>query len=90
MMRKYLCKIFSFLLDLVGQVVDLVANTLIKIGTAAVDVLSEVAGAVGNAFLKNPVALFVIGLGAYMIISRLAPPSKEEEREERVVEGVTL
>lgn len=89
-MRKYLCKIFRFLLDLVGQVVDLVANTLIKIGTAAVDVLSEVAGAVGNAFLNNPIALFVVGLGAYMIISRLAPSNKEEEREGRVAEGVTL
>lgn len=80
-MRKYLCKIFSFLLDLVGQVVDLVANTLIKIGTAAVDVLSEVAGAVGNAFLSNPIVWAVIGVSAYMLLSRSAPVGKEDERQ---------
>lgn len=88
-MRKYLCKIFSFLLDIVGQVVDLVANTLIKIGTAAVDVLSEVAGAVGGALMSNPIVWAVVGLGAYMLLSRMTPPSNEDERREKLVEGVT-
>lgn len=88
-MRKYLCKIFSFLLDIVGQVVDLVANTLIKIGTAVVDVLSEVAGAVGDAFMSNPIVWAVVGLGVYMLLSRTAPPGDEDERREKLVEGVT-
>lgn len=88
-MREYLCKIFSFLIDLVGQVVDLVAKTLIKIGTAAVDVLSEVAGAVGGALMSNPIVWAVVGLGAYLLFSRMIPPGNEDERHEELVEGVS-
>lgn len=66
-MRKFLCKVFSFLLNLVSQLVELVAQTLIKIGTAAVEVLSEVAGAVGGAFLKNPIVLGALVFGAYLL-----------------------
>lgn len=68
-MRKFLCKVFRFLLDLVSQVVSLVAQTLIMIGTAVVEVLSEVAGAIGGALLKNPVILGLIGVGLYMFLS---------------------
>lgn len=66
-MRKFLCKVFSFLLNLVSQLVELVAQTLIKIGTAAVEVLSEVAGAVGGAFIKNPIVLGALVFGAYLL-----------------------
>lgn len=68
-MRKFMCKVFRFLLDLVSQVVSLVAQTLIMIGTAVVEVLSEVAGAIGGALLKNPVVLGLIGVGLYMFLS---------------------
>lgn len=68
-MRKFLCKVFRFLLDLVSQVVDLVAKTLIMVGTAAVEVLSEVAGAVGSTLLKNPVVLGVLGVALFMYFS---------------------
>lgn len=68
-MRKFLCKVFRFLLDLVSQVVDLVAKTLIMIGTAAVEVLSEVAGSIGDAFLKNPVVLGLLGVGLYLFLA---------------------
>lgn len=83
-MRKFLCKVFSFLLDLVSQLVDLVANTLIKVGTAAVEVLSEVAGAVGGAFLKNPVVLGLLLFGAYVF---LKPPAEEQKRKPRLAGG---
>lgn len=75
-MRSLLCKVFRFLLDLVGQVVDLVANTLIKIGTAAVEVLSEVASAVGGKFLSNPVVLIGLATAAYL----LWPKSSEDKQ----------
>lgn len=68
-MRKFLCKVFRFLLDLVSQVVDLVAKTLIMVGTAAVEVLSQVAGAARNALLKNPLVLGVLGVIAFMYLS---------------------
>lgn len=87
-MRKYLCKIFRFLLDLVGQVVDLVANTLIKVGTAAVEVLSEVAGAVGKSILKSPLGWVVIGLGAYFIIPKLFPSEDEDDDPKLETQGI--
>lgn len=78
-MRSLLCKVFRFLLDLVGQVVDLVANTLIKIGTAAVEVLSEVASAVGGKILSNPVVLIGLATAAYL----LWPKNGEEDKQPR-------
>lgn len=68
-MRKYLCKIFRFLLDTSAQMVDLVKNTLIDVGTAAVDVLSEMTEAVGGAILKNPVVIGGLLIGAYLLFA---------------------
>lgn len=68
-MRKFLCKVFRFLLDLVAQVVELVAKTLIMVGTAAVEVLSEVARAAGSVLLKNPIVLGVLGVALFMLLS---------------------
>lgn len=79
-MRKYLCKIFSFLLDLVSQVVDLVANTLIKVGTAAVEVLSEVANSIGTAISRNPLVWGVVGIAALFLLPKLFPASEEKEQ----------
>lgn len=66
-MRKYLCKIFRFLLDTGAQLVDLVKNTVIEVGTATVDVLSELASAASSAIFKNPVALGILLFGAWFI-----------------------
>lgn len=88
-MRKFLCKVFSFLLNLVSQLADLVANTLIKIGTAVVEVLSEVAGAVGNAFLKNPVVLGALLFTAY-IMFKPSPDDDEKSKRKGGVIGDSL
>lgn len=77
-MRKFLCKVFRFLLDLVGQVVDLVANTLIKVGTAAVEVLSEVAGAVGSAITKNPLVMGALLVGGFFLLRPLLVGEDDE------------
>lgn len=79
-MRKFLCKIFRFLLDLVGQVVDLVANTLIKVGTAAVEVLSEVAGAVGSAITKNPLVMGALLVGGFFLLRPMLMGDDEEKK----------
>lgn len=79
-MRKYLCKIFSFLLDLVSLVVDLVANTLIKVGTATVEVLSDIANSIGTAIIRNPLVLGIFGIAAFFLLPKLFP-AKEEKKE---------
>lgn len=48
-MGGLLCKIFRFVLNIFEQVVSVVASAVKTIGTAAVDVLSELAHAVGDA-----------------------------------------
>lgn len=78
-MRKFLCKVFRFLLDLVGQVVDLVANTLIKVGTAAVEVLSEVAGAVGGAITRNPLVMGALIVGGFFLLRPLIMGGEDDD-----------
>lgn len=80
-MRKFLCKVFRFLLDLVGQVVDLVANTLIKVGTAAVEILSEVAGAVSGALVKNPLVMGALLIGGFLFLKPILFGDDEEPSE---------
>jgi hypothetical protein len=48
-MSGFLCKIFQFVLNIFEKVVNVVASAVKTIGTAAVDVLSELAHAVGDA-----------------------------------------
>lgn len=79
-MRKFLCKVFKFLLDLVDQVVDLVANTLIKIATAAVEVLSEVAGAVGTAIGSSPLVWAGVGILAIFLLPKVLPAKDENAK----------
>lgn len=76
-MRKLICKIFQFLLSLASQLIDVVAKTLIAIGTAAVEVLGEVAGVVGDAVMKSPFGFAILAVGAYLVY-KLIPPSEEE------------
>lgn len=81
-MRKYLCKIFRFLLDTSAQLVDLVKKTIIDVGTAAVDVLSELASAAGGAILKNPVVLGALLLGAWFIFFK---GDEDDDKQKRAV-----
>lgn len=48
-MGSLLCKIFRFVLNIFEQVINVVATAVKTIGTAAVDVLSDLAYAVGDA-----------------------------------------
>lgn len=81
-MRKYLCKIFRFLLDTSAQLVDLVKETVIDVGTAAVDVLSELASAASGAILKNPVVLGALLFGAWFIFFK---GDKDDDQRKRAV-----
>lgn len=84
-MRKFLCKVFAFLLSLVSQIVDLVADTLIKVGTAAVEVLSEVASSVGGALTKNPIVMGgLLLLGGYFLLPLLAGDDEKERGHESI------
>lgn len=90
-MRKFLCKVFRFLLDLVSQLVELIANTLIKIGTAAVEVLSEVAGTVGSAIAKNPLVWAAIGIGAFFLLPKLlGGAASEDEKRPKVRQQIEV
>lgn len=84
-MRKFLCKVFRFLLDLVSQLVDLVADTLIKVGTAAVEVLSEVASAASSALFKNPIVLGALAIGAYFLLKPSSDDDEDARRKNDVV-----
>lgn len=48
-MRKLLCKIFRFVLNLFTQVVNVIAEAVTIVGEAVVDVLSDLLQAAGNA-----------------------------------------
>lgn len=90
-MRKFLCKVFRFLLDLVGQVVDFVAETLIKIGTAAVEVLSGVASAVGGAIARSPLVWIGAGILAVFLLPTLLAAGDDEEEgpQQKQAKGAT-
>lgn len=78
-MRKLICKIFKFLLSLASQLIDVVANTLIAIGTAAVEVLGEVAGAVGDTFMKSPFGILVLAVSAYFAFTLISPDDEKSK-----------
>lgn len=84
-MRKILCKIFSFLLNVAKQVVDLVADTLVYVGTAAVEVLSEVANAVGDSIMKSPLGVAVLAIGAVWLLGFLGSGNDSPDKDEKVV-----
>lgn len=73
-MREIICKIWRFLSDMLGLVVDFVAGALTTIGTAVVDVLSDLfqaAGrAIGDIFSTNPLLWAgVVGVGLWWLFS---------------------
>lgn len=68
-MRGLFCKIWQFLLNVFTDIVNAVAQALATIGTAVVDVLSQVADAVGDALgISGSTFLWIaLGLGAYFL-----------------------
>lgn len=71
-MGKILCKIFRFLADVFGKVVEFVASAIKTIGHAVVDVLSELlvaAGdAIGDIFSSNPLLWIGGGLLLWFLL----------------------
>lgn len=81
-MGGFLCKIFRFVLNIFEQVVTVVASAVKTIGTAAVDVLSDLAHAVGDAasglFSGSGIfGLLVVGGVLWMLLG----PKGEDKQE---------
>lgn len=73
-MREIICKIWRFFSDMLGLVVDFVAGALTTIGTAVVDVLSDLfqaaGSAIGDIFSTNPLLWAgVVGVGLWWLFS---------------------
>lgn len=84
-MGGLLCKIFRFVLNIFERVVNVVASAVKTIGTAAVDVLSELVSAVGNAAAglfsgSGLLGLLVVGGALWMLMG-----SRDKDKEERGV-----
>lgn len=86
-MRKALCSVFRFLLDIFKQIVNVIAEALIALGTAVVDVLSEVASAVSDGLFSSPVGIILVGVLGFAAFKWLAPPAGSDEVKERIING---
>lgn len=78
-MRDLLCKLWNFVLEIFGQVVEFVSSALTTVGTAIVDVLGELlqsaGGALSDLFSASPVfTLGLLALGAWWLFG-----GKEDE-----------
>lgn len=72
-MGDLLCKLWNFVLEIFGQVVDFVSSALTTVGTAIVDVLGELlqsaGGALSDLFSASPVfTLGLLALGAWWLL----------------------
>lgn len=92
-----LCKLFRFLANTFELVVDTVAQGVKVLGSAAVDVLSDLASSVGDALgLDGSTVLWLgIGIVAFLLLrgggGTSAPVFLEQRKEkERVVNGLLL
>lgn len=79
-MGSFLCKIWRGILRIFTNIVDAVATALKVVGTAAVDVLSEVASAIGGAIFGDGSTLLLVAgaLGLYLL-------SKRKDRKDKKV-----
>jgi hypothetical protein len=73
LMGDLLCKLWNFVLEIFGQVVDFVAQALTTVGTAIVDVLGELLTSAGSAlsdiFSANPIfTIGLVGLGLWWLL----------------------
>lgn len=80
-MSKFLCKIFRFVLNIFEQVVAVVATAIKTVGHAVVDVLSSLAGALGDALFSNPFVWALLGVGALFLFN------KKTERDVKLIEA---
>lgn len=88
-MGGFLCKIFRFILNIFEQVVTVVASAVKTIGTAAVDVLSDLAHSVGDAASGlfsggGFLGLLVVGGALWMLLG-----SKDEDKQGSAFNQVT-
>lgn len=64
-----ICKLFRFISNLFGVVVETVATALKTVGAAAVDVLTELAQGVGDALgISGTSVLWIVGGGALLYL----------------------
>lgn len=77
-MRKFLCKIFRFLLNTSKQMLEMVTETLKNVAVAVVDVLGAAAEAVGDVISRSPIGLIAIGVGAYFLFSFLGKKNDKD------------
>lgn len=91
-MGDIICKIWRFLSDMLGQVVDFVAGALTTIGTAVVDVLSDLlqaaGGAIGDIFSANPMLwVGLVGVGLWWLFSDDEEKQPEVTKTQGVLNG---
>lgn len=92
---NFLCKIFRFVLDLLGNVVSFVAEAIMIIGEAIVDVLTDLIVAasegLGAIFASNPLLWgLVLAGGLYIFLGNSDDDKNEfQAREPRLVNGTT-
>lgn len=76
-----LCKIFQFVLNIFEQVLNVVVTALAMLGTAVVDVLSNLAGAVGDALGLSGGSVLWLALGGLALWFFLKDDEKEAPRQ---------
>lgn len=78
-MGKAICKVFAFLLNIGKQVIDAIADTLVYVGTAAVEVLSDVVSAASDGLLSSPIGIAVVAVGGFFLLKTLGLIGGQEE-----------
>lgn len=88
---NFVCKIFRFVLDLFGNVVDFVAGAVTVIGTAIVDVLSDLIVAasegIGSIFGSNPLLWGALLIGAAYFLLGGSDDDKDNGLKQEVQRG---
>lgn len=67
-----LCKLFKFLLNVFTRIVEVVASAIKVVGTAVVDVLSDLVESASNALFGSGswLTLAFVGVGLYLLLGR--------------------
>lgn len=73
-MSSVLCKIWRFFSNILSAIVSFTAESLKTIGSAAVDVLSdlfkEAGKALGGVFSSSPLVWLALGVGAFFLLGK--------------------
>lgn len=79
-----ICKLFQFLANMFGAVVEAVATAVKTVGAAAVDILSEIATSIGDALGLNGFSVLLIaGIGVLAYFMLRPSPDRESSSNER-------